>query len=217
MENRLRVKVVLLVFVIVVGVYCHKERESRMPLVVSEHLEEVIVTVDGEKLTLRDMVFYIAYQEKEVQEEAIIYSPNNPGRYWNAHTNGHFVRTLAEDAVIKMAVHDEIFFQMALEDGLALNEEETHYLENEVRDFCGDLKETQYERLGVNAEELEASMEKIALANKYQDLLAQTRETAYEAYNYTGACYEELMSSHEIIVNEAIWKRVTVGKITVNY
>lgn len=217
MKKEIGVKIVLLIFVIAMGIYCYKDRESRQPIEVSKNLKAIAVTVDGEALTLRDMAFYIAYQEKEVQDEAILYNPKNPRRYWNTHTNGHFIRVLAEEAVINMAVHDELFYRLAEENELTLTEEEEAYLANEVLDFCGDLKEAQYERLGVTPEELEASMRKIALANKYQSILAQMEEVPYEAYNYTGENYEAFVSGHEVELNEAVWDRVTVGKVTVNY
>ena len=217
MKKEIGVKIVLLIFVIAMGIYCYKDREARQPLEVSKNLKVVIVTVDGEALTLGDMAFYIAYQEKEVQDEAILYNPKNPRRYWNTHTNGRFIRTLAEEAVINMAVHDELFYRLAEENELTLTEEEEAYLANEVLDFCSDLKEAQYERLGVTPEELERSMRKIALANKYQSILTQMEEVPYESYDYTGEKYEAFVSGHEVKLNEAVWDRVTVGKVTVNF
>lgn len=217
MKKEIAVKAVLLLFVIAMGIYCYKDSESRQPIEVAKNLEKVVVTVDNESLTLRDMTFYIAYQEKEVQDEAILYNPKNPKRYWNTHTNGYFIRTLAKEAVINMVVHDTLFYRLAVENELTLTKEEEVYLTNEVSDFCGDLKEAQYERLGVTAEELADTMRKIALANKYQSILAQMEEVPYEAYNYTGENYEAFVSGHEVKVNEGVWDRVTVGKVTVNY
>ena len=217
MKKELTIKAIIFLFVIAMGIYCYKDMETRQPIVVSKNLNQVVVTIDDVDLTLRDMAFYIAYEEREVQDEAIVYNAKNPRRYWNMHTNGHFIRTLAKDAVIHMAVHDTLFYLLAMEEGLTLTEEEEAYLLNEIMDFCGDLSEGQYQRLGVTEEELADRMRKIALANKYQSIFAQMQDVPYRAYNYTGEAYEAFASEHEVKVNERVWDRVTVGKVTVNY
>ncbi len=217
MKKEIAIKAVALLVVIALCIYCYKDRQARLPLEVSEHLEEVVVTVDEVDITLREMTFYIAYQEKEIQEEAVAYNEDNPKRYWNAHTNGSFVRTIAEEAAVNMAVHDEIFYQLAMAEGITLNEEEEAYLANEVYDFCSDLTEEQFQRLGVSEAEMEASMRKIALANKYQSIYAQIQEVDYSEYDYTSERYETFLAEHEVSVNEKLWDRVVLGKVTVNY
>ena len=39
----------------------------------------------------------------------------------------------------------------------------------------------------------------------------------YEEYNYTESAYQELLKGYEVIENESIWNKVSVGNITVNY
>ena len=60
-------------------------------------------------------------------------------------------------------------------------------------------------------------MTKIALANKYQSILSQMEDVDYEDYNYTGSSYAALVEQHEIVINEDVWDRISVGNITVNY
>lgn len=217
MKKRLCFTAVLVVLVIITGIESYRTNEKRQDLVFSESLSEVAVTVDDVELTLFDVAFYVAYQEKEVQEEAVIYNPEKPYKYWNAHTNGQFVRSVAENAVIDMAVHDEIFYRMASEEGLELDEREEAYLANEVYDFCSDLTEKQFANLGVDAAYIESAMRKIALANKYQSILTQIEGVDYTVYDYTESAYEELLLQHEVVVNESVWDRIPVGNITVNY
>lgn len=217
MWKRLRVTLVLSILFVITGFTAYRERMKRIDLVFAEAHEEVAVTVDGRELTLQDMAVYIVYQEKEVQQQALVYDSDNPNKYWNAYTNKYFIRSVAEDAVVNMAVHDEIFYQIAVEEGISLNEEEEAYLANEIMDFFMDLSEEQLERLGVEKSVLESSMRKIALANKYQSILAEMNGAEYTDYDYTGASYEIFASGHKVEVNENVWDRISVGRITVNY
>lgn len=208
---------ILLVLLVVTGLASYKQQLDRKGLVYAQSLDMVALTVDDVDLYLRDMAVYVAYQEKTVQQDALVYNPENPQKYWNAYTNQYFVRSVAEKAVKSMAVHDEIFYQKALAEELELDESEEAYLANEIQDFFMDMSEEQLERLGVQKEELVASMRKIALANKYQSILAQIENVEYTEYDYTGAAYEALLAEHTIEENEKVWDRISVGNITVNY
>lgn len=217
MRRKLRVTLVLLGLVVMVAIAARQDRMRKQEIIYAESLDVVAVTVDEVELTLRDIAVYVAYQEKTVQKDAVVYDYEKPHKYWNTYTNQYFVRSLAEKAVRNMAVHDEIFYQMALEEGLVLDEREEEYLFNEQQDFLMDLSIEQRERLGVTEDELLASMRKIALANKCQSILAQSNGLYYEDYNYTGAVYELILEKHDVKVNESVWDRIAIGNITVNY
>ena len=217
MKERMKTTAILLVLLVVTGLASYKQQLDRRDLVYAKSLDMVALTVDDVDLYLRDMAVYVAYQEKTVQQDALVYNPKKPQKYWNAYTNQHFVRSVAENAIKDMAAHDEIFYQMALSEELVLDEAEEAYLANEIQDFFMDLSEEQLERLGVPKEELEVSLRKIALANKYQSVLSQMENVEYTEYDYTGAAYEALLAEHSIKENEKVWDRISVGNITVNY
>lgn len=216
MKRKWCVTAVLLVLVVLTGMESVRTWQNRQDLVYAESLSKVAVTIEEQELTLFDMAFYVAYQEKEVQKEAVIYNPEKPYKYWNAHTNGKFVRAVAEQAVIDMAVHDEIFYQLAGTERIVLDEREEQYLANEVADFCSDVTTEQLALLGVTADDMEAAMRKIALANKYQSILSQIENVDYAEYDYTGSAYEELLCQYEVVINENVWEHISVGNITVN-
>lgn len=217
MKERLRTTLILVVLVFVVAIASYQERSRRTDLVYSDSLDMVALTVDGEALDLREMAVYVAYQEKKVQHEALIYDSEKPEKYWNAYTNQHFVRSVAEDAIKDMAAHDEIFYRMAVAEGLELDEAEEAYLANEIMDFFMDLSEEQLARLGVEREDIENGMRKIALANKYQSILSQIEGVEYTEYDHTGEAYAALVAGHTIEENEEVWDRISVGNVTVNY
>ena len=217
MKRKLRVTFVLLGLVMLLAIAARQDRMRKQKIIYAESLDVVAVTVDEVDLTLRDIAVYVAYQEKTVQKDAVIYDSEKPHKYWNTYTNQYFVRSLAEKAVRNMAIHDEIFYRMALAEGLVLDEREEAYLFNEQQDFLMDLSAEQMARLGVTEEDLLGSMRKIALANKCQSILAQSNGIYYEDYNYTGAVYELILAEHKVKVDESVWDRIAVGNITVNY
>ena len=217
MKRKIRVTVVLLLLVIMLAVALKQDRVRKQDIVYAQSLDVVAIKVDDVELTLRDIAIYVAYQEKTVQKDAVIYDYENPSKYWNTYTNQYFVRSLAEKAVKEMAIHDEIFYQMALAEGLVLDEREEAYLANEQIDFLMDLSEEQMERLGVSEEDLLTAMRKIALANKCQSIMAQAEGIYYEDYDYTGGVYELIRADHDVKIEESVWDRISVGNITVNY
>lgn len=217
MKQKLKFTIILLVIVVALGVMSFNEYQSRQNLVFSNSLEEVVLTVDGRELTLKDMAFYIAYQEGEIEKAARIYNPEDTDEYWNLYTNNTFLREAGKQAALDMAVHDEIFYRLAVEEGLELSEEEETHLANDRYDFWSDLEEEQRAALGVSEEILAESMRKIALAEKYQYLLAEMKQKSAEAYAFSGAAYEKLLEEHEYAIEEDVWERVPFGGVTVNH
>ena len=216
MEKRIRFTIILVLILIVVIAFSFQSKEKKEYLVYNEALDKTAVTVDDVSLTLKDIAFYVANEEKTVQEQAILYNPDNPRQYWNVYTDGQFVKLTAKQAALDMAVHDEIFYQMAVAEGLTLDVTEQEYLENDESDFWSDLEDWQREQLGISEEELDSEMEKIALADKYQSIYAEMNQKEYEAYNFNGEAYEALLSEHEYSVNEKVWDRVDFGSVTLD-
>lgn len=105
---------------VIAGVYAYNYHDMKQNIVYNEHLDDVAVTVNGKELTLRDMAFYVAFEEMNVEKQALVYDSGNPNKYWNIHTNGEFVRVTARKAAMSMAIHDEIFYEMAKKRALHL-------------------------------------------------------------------------------------------------
>lgn len=217
MKKKLCITIILLAIMAALGFLSFREYESRRELTFTEALDETAVTVDGCNLTMRDMAFYIAYKEGEMEEMAHVYEPEDTDEYWNLYTNHTFVREEGKKAAMDMAVHDEIFYRLAVEEGMELSSEEEAHLANDLYDFWSDLEEEQRERLGVDEEVLAESMRKIALAEKYQGLLAEIEQKDYEAYSFSGAEYEEMLQEHIYEIKDSVWDRVRFGGVTVDH
>ncbi|MGN0350584.1 MAG: hypothetical protein ACI4ES_02950 [Roseburia sp.] len=200
-----------------IGIYSYHSGKEKEKVEYTEVLDRVAVTVDGTNLTIRDMAFYIAYEESTVEEQALVYDAEDTNAYWNLHINGEFVKISARTATMDMAVHDEIFYQMALAEKVVLSEEEESILKERQNDFWTDLSEEAKERIEVSEEELNKTMEKMALAQKYQMVYASMQGASYEDYEFNGERYKELQDLHEVEINDSIWNRLDFGNITLEH
>ena len=145
------------------------ESRQRDPLVYRDSLEMKAVTVNGNELTLRDLAFYVAYEEAEVQRQAVVYDADNPIRYWNANMGGTYTRVAARNISMQMAIHDEVFYQMAMEEGIELSEADESALADVEQDFWSDLIMIDGDqRMGISEKDIQMTMRKMALAQKYQ-------------------------------------------------
>lgn len=206
------------IFMLFLAVASIIDRDRKATIEYKESLEEVIATVEGEPLTLRDFSIYVVHQEQEVESQALAYNYKNTNKYWNVHTNGKFVKFMARDSALGMAIHDALFYQLAEEMGLSLNDEEQVYVANDVMDFWTDLVESgKVEKLGITEEDVKVAYEKIALAEKAQFIYAQIDNVEYENYNYGKEEYESFLSDYEYKVDEAILERLDFGDITLDH
>lgn len=214
-DKILRIAVILTV-VAAVAVVSLLSHQSRQYLIYSENLDAVAVKVDVQDLTLRDLAFYVVYEEQNVEEKALVYDAKNTRAFWNVHTNQSFVQLSAKDAAMDMAVHDYLFYNAALECGMTLTEEEKNALEQRRTDFWEDLYDVQKDNLPVDYETLNDSMRKIALAEKYQMKLAQETGKTYAGYTYDGYDYEQWLKENDITVkvNKKVWDRINFGNVT---
>ena len=205
----------LAIAVLAYGVHSLHLRE---PLDYAENLDAVAVTVDGEDITLRDMYFYVLYEEQVVEEAAEIYDDSQTRRFWNVHTNQSFVQEEVKDNIIGMAVHDEVFYQMARERNLVLTSEEKTRLDHRRDDFWADLYDVQLDTLPVSYDEVNATMKHVALAQKAQGLLVdETEGVSYTGYNWDGKDYEQLLEEHDVKVNKKVWNRVIIGNVSLRH
>lgn len=212
------VTLVLAVLVIALGYYSVWSGGNRKKLVYADSLDMTAAEVNGTPLTLRELAFYVAYEEMEVEEQAEVYNPEDTNQYWNVHTDGVFVRLAARNAAIQMAIHDELFYQMAMEEGITLSQEEKKELENRTDDFWLDLTdEGKDEKLGVTKEDIAEVMYRMAFAQKYQLIYAELHNEDYGDYEFAEDAYKELLEQQKYKIYKKVWSRVDFGNVTLEH
>lgn len=213
------VKPIVLILCVAVMVYALLTMgNNRAKLNYQEHLEDTAVTVDSEEITFQDLAFYILYEEGKIEEQARIYNPDYTKDYWNLHTNDTFIQLEAKEVVLGMAVHDHLFYQMAVEEGMdTLTEEEEQELEYRMIDFWEDLLDIQWEKLPCSEETINEQIRLAAIAEKYQNYLAEELGPSQAAYKYDGYYYQQIMEQHQVETNDKLWDRLVLGDITLSH
>ena len=192
--------------------------DSKKMLVFRDSLDKVVVTVDGKDLTIKEIAFYVAYEETTIEEQAYVYDPEDTGAYWKLHIDGQFIRVAGKQAALDMAIHDEIFYELAQKEGLTLSEEEQMALNNKESDFWSDLTDEQKEKLGVTEDQIKETITHLALAEKYQNFLAeQSVEDSYDSYSISGENYQKILDEHSVKVRDKVWDKIDFGSIVVNH
>lgn len=185
-----------------------------MPKVYAEQVNQAVLTVDERTLTVGDLAYYIVAEEQHIEQQARIYDMDDTNRYWSIRLRGmSFLKSEARKLVIKNAVHDEIFYQMAKAAGVILDEEEQRLLESRQYDVWSDLTEEQQEALGVTKQELWKRMGEIALAQKYQIEYGMEHSVIAEDYEVDGEGYAQLLKEHSYHVNQTLWQKIPFGNI----
>ncbi|MDD6428642.1 hypothetical protein [Candidatus Weimeria sp. HCP3S3_B5] len=185
-------------------------------LIYKDHLDDTAAVVDGEKLTFRDLAFYVTYEENQVQKSALAYDPEKPWDYWDSNLGGKFVVSEAKRASINMAIHDRILLRMAEDSGTALTTEEKKQLENRTTDFYEDLYDDQRENLPVSYQTINRTISDIAIAEKYQRELAEKNDDTFASYSFDGKAYKRLRKKHDVKISDSWW-RIRMGRITLGY
>ena len=209
------------VFVICIGVVLYALLTMSMgrgPLDYNAHLDDTAVTVDSEKVSFEDLAFYILFEERKVEEQARIYNHDYPKDYWNIHTNDTFIQLEAKEVVMGMAIHDHLFYQLAINEGMdILSTEEEDSLEGSITDFWEDMLDIQWEKLPCDQETINEQIRIAAVAEKYQDYLAKEYGPSQAAYKYDGYYYSQILEEHDVQVNSKLWDKLVLGDITLQH
>lgn len=206
---------VLLVALAVMGIRSYQKGQGKTMLVYADSLEQVAAEVNGSTLTLRQLAFYVAYEEDEVERQAYIYNPKDTNIYWNLHANNTYIRTAARTAAIQMALHDELFYQLAVEEGVNLSRKEEDTLSEKIREYWTELVDYgKAERLGVDRDDVAQTMRKIAYAQKMQYIYAITQGMDEEDFGFTADAYQQFLKKQDYTIEEDVWGRVDFGNVT---
>ncbi len=219
MKNKRQSISFLVTLLLVAALLAHftaRRGESSGKLVFAESLDQVAASVDGSDILLRDAAYYIACVEQNIEAEARVYDREHTGKYWFLYTNHTSIMSEGKQAALDLAIHDAVFYQMAVEEGMGLTAEEEEYLANSQGDFLSDLDEEQRERLGASDGDLREAMRRSAIAEKYMRLYAAMNGREASDYEAGSEDYERLLEEHEVTVGDA-WERVPFGSITVDH
>ena len=99
-----------------------------------------------------------------------------------------------------------------------MSEEEQVALNNKESDFWSDLTDEQKEKLGVTEDQIKETITHLALAEKYQNFLAeQSVDDSYDSYSISGENYQKILDEHSVKVRDKVWDKIDFGSVVVNH
>lgn len=193
-----------------------------------KHLDDTVLTIDNTEITLREFGYYIYDTEAYVQEQAIQYDSSDPTRWWNTHfaagLDSTFICDYAKKTAINTCVCDEIYYQLAIQNGISLDDTEKSYATDEANDMYEQMNDYQLGITGLNSDIILEYRLKQALATKYAQTLLDTVDfSAYDDDPNTllsgnGDYFQDvILPEHTVTENNKILDNIYFGKITVNY
>ena len=119
-----------------------------------DHLDEPLITVDDTEITLREFGYYIYEIEEFVQNQALLYDPENPKHWWNTHfsagMDSQFVCDYAKKVAVNTCISDEIYYKRALLEAVALSSAEEKQAMVEAKMIFSGMTRDQLARTGLD-------------------------------------------------------------------
>ena len=118
-----------------------------------------------------------------------------------------------------MAIHDQIFYDLAQNADVKLTDSDYEYIKNSETDFLYDLDDYNgLQKMGVTEEDICNAMEKAALAQKYQELYARMQGEDTASYDFSGDAYKKLLeNNYKYEINDEVWDRVNFGGVVLDH
>ncbi len=216
--------VILIIVPATLMVVHHKKNIFRY----EDNLDETVVSIDDTSVSLREFGYYIYEVEAFVQDQAVIYDPENPKKWWNTHFSAGLDSTFICDYAKKVAINtlicDEIYYREATGRGMSLDAEAQARVSKEAEEMYGNMNAYQRDVTGLDENMIINIKKKHSLASKYAEYLAGTADFSrydgdpHDLLNWDGQYYQELiLPSHTVTENEKLLDNISMGTITVNY
>ncbi len=192
-----------------------------------DHLDDTVIAVDGECVTLREFGYYIYEVEDFVHNQALLYDSENPELWWNTHfsagADSQFVCEYAKKVALEVCICDQIYYKEAVASGFILDAEIETQNRVESREMLMEMTLSQIEATGLNEEIINKMYRKHVIASKYAEVLSTRPDfigygiKAEEVLNWDGEYYrEKILPKHEVELNDKILDEIILGRITVN-
>lgn len=228
LSNKRKTQIGILALLIFAGILCvswvftHKE-----PFVFTEHLEETAITIDNQKITVKELSFYIMDVEEYVNVQALKYNQEDPGDYWNTHfsagNDSAFVSDAAKDQVYDICISDYLYAMAAKENDYELSDLAKKTAETEGMERYRSMSQKQLQVTRLSEEELIDLAVRESLATSYAKYLSETVDWSYTVLSPStelspsGEYYKEkIMNNHQINVNKKLKTKITLGNLTIN-
>ena len=218
---------IIISFIVLSLLVCYtfysKWQKEKNIFIYEEHLDDIVVTVGDQAVTLREFGYYIAKMEKDVQEKALIYNPKDPMEYWNVHLSAGldsgYMFEYAWNYALADCVCDLIFSQKAQEEEYRLSENGYKQAKIQAEEFYTMLSTEQIEKTGLTMDLITMVEERRLLVQSYTNSFMEENELSGYVDNIMECISgnSNMVMASEVICNEDMKNNIRMGTITVNF
>lgn len=214
-ENVVTVICIFVIAACVMGFGCiHAQIKEQNKFSYEKALEETAITVGDEKISLKEVSYYIMVAETNYNEGENLYDGKNLGGFWNMRINRKYFKNMAKETIQESCIRDNIYYQQAKKEGYDLGEESLQLVEDTAVEEMSKLTKDQLERTGYLKKDMILVLTKIQYAREYVSMLMEQGYTQ-EELDVGGSKYEEIATAYDTDINKEIWDELTIGTVTI--
>lgn len=214
---------VLIAAILVILIMFNKSKE----FIYNKHLDEAVISIDDENITLKDFSYYIYIVEKQINEMAIKYNPDDLNDFWNTHFKNSldsvFTRDYAKQLAKDLCEYDYIMEKEASIYNIYVTESEKESIKADAKDTYDDFSQKAKDNTRLSEADIYNILCRRKLVEKYATRAAeQVRSDGFEGdsaslLDYDGDYYKEIIrSKYSITENNKLLDKITMGRVTVN-
>lgn len=171
-----------------------------------------IVSVKETNITMDEMMYHMLLAKMQGELYGSFLGDEN---FWKKEIEPKV--TMAEQMkqfALDNAIKYEILYQMALEKGYCLTQEEISQCEDKTADIEKTIPKEQLQALQLSKDVLEKIQEKITLSTRYYEVYIATLATdETEAKLQFEEDYKNLKEEYQVKVNTKAWRQVDITKL----
>lgn len=227
-NKRAEIMVIVISAVLVAVIFTMLIRFNKnKEFVYNKHLDETVISIDDENITLKEFSYYVYIVEKQVNDMAIKYNPDDTNEFWNTYFKNSlysvFTRDYAKQLAKDLCEYDYIMEKETAVHNLYVTESEKDSLRTEAKDTYNDFTQKAKDNTQLSEDDIFNILCRRKLAEKYAIRAAtQVKADGFEGdssslLDYDGDYYKEIIKAkYNITENEKLLDKITMGRITVN-
>lgn len=227
-NKRAEIMVIVISAVLVAVIFTMLIRFNKnKEFVYNKHLDETVISIDDENITLKEFSYYVYIVEKQVNDMAIKYNPDDTNEFWNTYFKNSldsvFTRDYAKQLAKDLCEYDYIMEKETAVHNLYVTESEKDSLRTEAKDTYNDFTQKAKDNTQLSEDDIFNILCRRKLAEKYAIRAAtQVKADGFEGdssslLDYDGYYYKEIIKAkYNITENEKLLDKITMGRITVN-
>lgn len=227
-NKRAEIMVIVISAVLVAVIFTMLIRFNKnKEFVYNKHLDETVISIDDENITLKEFSYYVYIVEKQVNDMAIKYNPDDTNEFWNTYFKNYldsvFTRDYAKQLAKDLCEYDYIMEKETAVHNLYVTESEKDSLRTEAKDTYNDFTQKAKDNTQLSEDDIFNILCRRKLAEKYAIRAAtQVKADGFEGdssslLDYDGDYYKEIIKAkYNITENEKLLDKITMGRITVN-